>query len=301
MSQILLRFTPYAFAKMVFLRDRESNLEVGGFGVSDADDLLLVRDIVLPHQTVSAAAVNFDEDKLPGFYEDMVDAGMSLPQFSRIWIHTHPFDGATPSAVDESTFRDVFGNNDWAVMFILANSGKTTSRFRANVSQLNIEQDINWRIEWKTPFPAADPSAWEQEYVARVVKRTYYSYTSGYNDNGPYYGGGMHPAYGEGGGRYARGFRGDDDDLPGSAFQKERRLLERAAKKGGSGASGGGVIIRSTAEPKSDEPATKLAEQQLAATDDLSEWDEYHKLQLEDEDLTLDAPFSLSDDIPWIL
>ena len=38
-----LRFTPYAWAKLRFLRD-VGETEVGGFGISRADDPLLVED-----------------------------------------------------------------------------------------------------------------------------------------------------------------------------------------------------------------------------------------------------------------
>ena len=41
-----LRFTPTSWAKLVFLRDMTEN-EVGGFGITEADDLLFVTDFVL--------------------------------------------------------------------------------------------------------------------------------------------------------------------------------------------------------------------------------------------------------------
>ena len=39
-----LRFTPYAWAKLLYLRDRGDS-EVGGFGITSRDDLLLVKDV----------------------------------------------------------------------------------------------------------------------------------------------------------------------------------------------------------------------------------------------------------------
>ena len=41
-----LRFSPTAWAKLVFLRDITDN-EVGGFGITEADDLLFVTDFAL--------------------------------------------------------------------------------------------------------------------------------------------------------------------------------------------------------------------------------------------------------------
>src|SRR5262245_8509285 len=42
----VLRFSPTAWAKLVFLRDTGDS-EIGGFGISRADDLLLVEDLSL--------------------------------------------------------------------------------------------------------------------------------------------------------------------------------------------------------------------------------------------------------------
>ena len=41
-----LRFSPYAWAKLLYLRDR-GDTEVGGFGISCPEDLLLVEDVRL--------------------------------------------------------------------------------------------------------------------------------------------------------------------------------------------------------------------------------------------------------------
>ncbi len=56
-----LRFTPTAWSKLLYLRDY-ANTEVGAFGISDANDLLLVSDIVLVRQFCSYAYVSFDDD-----------------------------------------------------------------------------------------------------------------------------------------------------------------------------------------------------------------------------------------------
>ena len=42
----VLRFSPTAWAKLLFMRDMTDN-EVGGFGITQADDLLFVADFVL--------------------------------------------------------------------------------------------------------------------------------------------------------------------------------------------------------------------------------------------------------------
>jgi hypothetical protein len=55
-----LRFTPYAWAKLRFLRD-VGDTEVGGFGISHVDDLLLIEDFQLVKQTCTPVTVEFDD------------------------------------------------------------------------------------------------------------------------------------------------------------------------------------------------------------------------------------------------
>ena len=48
----VLRFSPTAWAKLLFMRDVTDN-EVGGFGITEADDLLFVTYFVLVKQKVN--------------------------------------------------------------------------------------------------------------------------------------------------------------------------------------------------------------------------------------------------------
>ena len=123
----MLRFTPWAWAKLVFLRDLGPT-EVGGFGISPADDLLLIEDIRLVRQRCSSVTVQFDDVAVADFFDEMVDRGLPPERFARVWIHTHPGDSASPSCVDEETFIRSFGRSDLALMFILAQGGQTTAR-----------------------------------------------------------------------------------------------------------------------------------------------------------------------------
>ena len=127
-----LRFTPTAWAKLEFFCHR-GDTEIGGFGVSPANDPLLIEDFITVHQRVSAVTVAFDDTAVADFYDQQVDLGRQPHQFSRIWCHTHPGDSPNPSSTDEDTFARVFGGCDWAVMFILAKGGKTYARLRFNV------------------------------------------------------------------------------------------------------------------------------------------------------------------------
>ena len=57
-----LRLTPYAWAKLLWLRDL-GETEVGGFGISAAGDLLLVEDVCLVRQSCTAVTVKFADDR----------------------------------------------------------------------------------------------------------------------------------------------------------------------------------------------------------------------------------------------
>ncbi len=141
--------------------------EIGGFGVSDADDLLLVRDIVLVKQQCSSVTVAFDDAAVAGYFDARVDEGLAPAQFGRIWFHTHPGTSPHPSGVDEETFARVFGPSDWAVMAILARGGAWYARLRANVGP-GVVQQIPVKVAWDEPFVASDRAAWLAEYEACV-------------------------------------------------------------------------------------------------------------------------------------
>ena len=161
-----LRFSPTAWAKLLFLRDY-GDTEVGGFGIAASDDLLFVEDIQLVKQVCSWAHVAFDDESVADFFDRQVDAERRPEQFARIWVHTHPGDCPRPSMTDEETFGRVFGRSDWAVMFILACEGQSYARLRFNVGPCT-EVEIPVSVDYSRSFGAADPDAWEQEYLANI-------------------------------------------------------------------------------------------------------------------------------------
>jgi hypothetical protein len=161
-----LRFSPTAWAKLLFLRDY-GETEVGGFGLSAENDLLLMEDIRLVTQTCSWAHVAFEDTAVADFFDEQVDAGRQPEQFARIWMHTHPGDCPQPSATDEQTFERVFGRSEWAMMFILAQGGKTFARLRFNVGPgIAIKLPVN--VDYTRPFDGCDLAGWEQEYLEHV-------------------------------------------------------------------------------------------------------------------------------------
>ena len=166
-----LRFTPTAWAKLLFLRDY-GETEVAGFGIADTDDLLLVTDIALVEQTCTVVTFAFKDDAVADFFDEQVDRGLKPAQFGRIWIHTHPGKCPQPSSTDEETFARVFGSADWAAMFILACGGATYARLQFSAGPGGFLQ-IPVRVDYIQPFEASDQAAWELEYLAKVTPATW--------------------------------------------------------------------------------------------------------------------------------
>jgi proteasome lid subunit RPN8/RPN11 len=161
-----LRFSPAAWAKLLFLRDRGPT-EVGGFGLTSPTGLLFVDDIQLVRQTCTSVSVVFEDAAVAEFFDEQIDVGRRPDQFARIWIHTHPGESAQPSFVDEETFGRVFGPCDWVVMFILAHGGATYCRlgFRAGPGGAF---EIPVQVDFHGTFSGSDFEAWTREYEAAV-------------------------------------------------------------------------------------------------------------------------------------
>lgn len=165
-SDPVLRFTPYAWAKLQFLC-HHGDTEIGGFGITETGDLLLVEDVQTIQQSVSEVTVAFDDEAVADFFDTQIDAGRQPQQFARLWMHTHPGSSAAPSGTDEETFARVFGGCDWAVMFILARGGETYARLRFGAGPGGAML-IAVTVDYGMPFPPSDHDVWQAEYEANV-------------------------------------------------------------------------------------------------------------------------------------
>ena len=162
----ILRFSPYAWAKLIAMRDCRDS-EVGAFGITSADDLLLVEDIVLVKQKVSWVTVAFEDESVADFFEQQVDLGRKPEQFARIWLHTHPGDSPNPSMTDEETFSRVFGSCDWSVMCIIDQNSNTYARMRFGVGpggQIKLAVAVDYSLS----FAGSDFKAWKAEYLKNI-------------------------------------------------------------------------------------------------------------------------------------
>ena len=105
-AEPVLTFSPTAWAKLLYFRDKSDN-EVGGFGITEPDDLLFVKEFVTVKQDVTPVSVKFDDEAVANHFEDQVDLGRKPEQFARIWLHSHPGDSPEPSIIDEESAPDV--------------------------------------------------------------------------------------------------------------------------------------------------------------------------------------------------
>lgn len=161
-----LRFSPNAWAKLLFMRDR-ADVEVGGFGVAPADDLLFIHDFQLVRQRSAPCYLTFEPTGVADYFDRQLDAGLAFPRFARVWIHTHPGDSPRPTMTDERTFDREFGRPDWVVMFILARGGRTYARLRFNVGPGG-SMIIPAAVDYTQPFAGSDEAAWQTEFDASV-------------------------------------------------------------------------------------------------------------------------------------
>jgi hypothetical protein len=161
-----LRFTPYAWGKLLYFRDKD-NTEIGGFGITETDDLLLITDFVTVKQNVSGVSVSFDDNAVADFFDWQVDIGRRPEQFARYWLHTHPGDSPEPGLTDEETFKRVFGNCNWAVLFILAQDDSTYARLSFNTGP-NAQVLLPVNIDYTKEFKGTDFSAWDREFKENI-------------------------------------------------------------------------------------------------------------------------------------
>lgn len=165
----VLKFTPFAWGKLVSLNNI-STCEIGAYGISDPDDLLVVKDIYLPQQTVSGVEVKFDDEGIQDYYEEQVLIyGRHPREFARIWIHSHPWHGDTlnPSGTDEDTFRRCFGECDWAIMFIINNDERYYCRMSIRTG-IHMNIMMKAKIDYTKSITEDDEENFKKIYDDRV-------------------------------------------------------------------------------------------------------------------------------------
>lgn len=174
----VLIFAPLAWLKLQFFC-HAGDTEIGGFGISAADDLLYVEDFCTVRQHVTALSVRFDDNAVADHFDACVDQGVSLARCARIWLHTHPGTSAEPSGTDEDTFDRVFGSCDWSLLFILSRTGQTHARLSFSAGpggQLLLPVQVDWqawpmRIVSQPEALASCLEQWRREYSDHIQVR----------------------------------------------------------------------------------------------------------------------------------
>ncbi|OHB47829.1 MAG: hypothetical protein A2Y10_16350 [Planctomycetes bacterium GWF2_41_51] len=162
----VLRFSPYAWAKLLYFRDK-GRTEIGGFGITETNDLLYITDFITVKQNVTSISVSFDDNAVADFFEAQVDFGRKPQQFARIWCHTHPGDSPEPSLTDEDTFKRVFGHCDWAVMFVLAQDDSAYARLSFNTGP-KAQIMLPVRVDYSKEFNGTELPIWEKDFKENI-------------------------------------------------------------------------------------------------------------------------------------
>lgn len=161
-----LKFTAYAWAKLLWMQDR-GKTEVAGYGITATEDPLLITDFALVKQECTVVSFDFDEDGVADHTDKMLDAGLSPWAFSNILIHTHPGNCPNPSQTDENTFERVFTRPDWAIMLIVAEDGSIYCRLKLNVGPGSVQM-LEVEVDYLHSFIGSDYEAWDAEYKTNV-------------------------------------------------------------------------------------------------------------------------------------
>lgn len=129
MSMGTIQFSLYAWAKYQYYCEK-MDTEIGLMGSTPIDRPLFVEDVHVLDQVAASAHCEMTAEGIANFFDEMIDKGYQPSQFGRIWLHTHPQMSATPSHTDETTFQEVFGKCDHAVMGIISKTGDAYFRLR---------------------------------------------------------------------------------------------------------------------------------------------------------------------------
>ena len=164
-----LRLTPYAWAKLMWMRDK-GDTEVAGYCVTGTSDPLLVTDFVLIKQECTIMTFDLDSEDIVEYTDRMMDEGLAPWQCMNILAHTHPGNSTDPSGVDEENFEKAFSHPNWAIMLIVGMDGSAYCRLKMNTGPGTISL-LDVVIEYGVQFSGSNPEEWEKEYKAKVTKK----------------------------------------------------------------------------------------------------------------------------------
>lgn len=164
-----LRFTAYAWAKLIWMRDR-GRVEVAGYGITSTEDPLLVVDFVLVKQKCTEVTFELDPEDGIEYAERMMDAGLMPWMTQNLLIHTHPSNCPRPSVTDEENFNKAFSHCNWAIMLIIAQGGEVYCRLKINVAP-GVIKLLKVEVDYSVPFEGSKEHEWDKEYLEKVEEK----------------------------------------------------------------------------------------------------------------------------------
>jgi hypothetical protein len=178
-----LRITPYAWAKIRWIRDHCKS-EIAGFGISSSNDPFLMEDFATIQQTASSAHFTFDDNALNTYLSKMFEAGKQPAECMRLWIHTHPTNNfAAPSGTDEDTFSRATGKADWGVMIIVDEGDNIYASLKIKAGETMLRTNMPIEIVYTPPFRGVtteDIATWQKEAEENIKHPTLSTYADKY-------------------------------------------------------------------------------------------------------------------------
>ncbi|KKM72823.1 hypothetical protein LCGC14_1416690 [marine sediment metagenome] len=170
-----LMFSPYAWSKIQYFFSIAGKLEMSGFGVSDADLPLYVKDFQSVDQLSDGTNTELDDMGFNKYVGEMVRKKIPPAGCTRLWVHSHPFaDSPHPSGQDNKTFKSKICHDwtvEWACMIIIGKKEAYVELF-TQISQFHgyLRTQIPAVVDWMGDFWEKNDEAWEKEYKAHVVE-----------------------------------------------------------------------------------------------------------------------------------
>lgn len=121
---------------------RTSKTEVSGIGILGSWPQMRMTDFQLVGQLATPGTTRFTHDGWFDHQEKYGDAKIDVNVYSRVWVHTHPGESATPSGVDRKTWETQFGLFPWAIMLIVARGGQWHCEIRVKEPFLVSDCDV---------------------------------------------------------------------------------------------------------------------------------------------------------------
>lgn len=158
----VLRWTPTAWAQLLFLRDY-GPMPLIGCGLTPGDDPLLVEGIrLMPQcrllQDIDVASVTAGR----GGSSRSGERHCPAPP-GRIWIQCRPGDAPRPSTPERDAFSRNSAAQDWSVLFCLGQSGACWGELYWRLAD-EYRLPLRVAVDFAGPFPASDPALWEAEF-----------------------------------------------------------------------------------------------------------------------------------------